>query len=500
MSCLLEKLFSRVHFVLLLFIFSTVSCGRSYNKSSVYGSLTMHVDRPVLTGKDDVKFILSFANDDTNTSVLLENFELRLDVINGSITYMDYQNNHIKSNTVSTLTQRLSHFFNFSQLTSTGGENQKANIEFAIQPDTDRVQVTVRLELVKINDSQTEVLGVPILVVWNRSESEIQLNLEGISDGDMFSANNKVKFRIINSGIDEINTEDIFIKIISGDEEQLGATFSLNSVVVNEQGKRFRDILQDDVVKISKYISIVPLTLALAKDNNKHKSKLTLELTCGAKVISKILTWNKVQPPSYSDEEGNKHEQQGKKKEVLKTKTEGVQEEKGESNKGKQKSTKSLKGEKAKKDKKKRKQQEKKTNRRKEERQDKQQQLEKRQVIAAAEKDLNTTVLLQKKAQKKADKAKNNLIAKKKALDILEENKKKSEDTKHITQTTKTSRTNKRKLEREQVKLENAQEAIRKAREEFEVAKQIYISELEILQQVENKTREAQELLKKVKQ
>ncbi|ACE06638.1 hypothetical protein Aasi_1328 [Candidatus Amoebophilus asiaticus 5a2] len=307
----------------LLVIFSIASCdGQCGGKPHAYGDLVMSIDKKELVGNGDKEFEVTFSKEDAKLYGLLEQFELKVEAIQGKVSYSAYENDESTTRTVSNLTENLTRFFNFSEIDAEGGTNEKGNIKFTIVPDEGRVQTRVKITLFKINGENRELKGTPFEVIWNKAESEIGVEFgtfEGLINNNQFQGIQGVKFTISNNADEEISAEDIFIKIISKDGDQHGASFTLSGREVDEVGKNLIQILLlPGFDKVGKNIAPVLITLAVDKENGRDTSAVTLELVCGKKTIKKDLVWYKKAPQSEEERKKEEEKKQEEEKEASK--------------------------------------------------------------------------------------------------------------------------------------------------------------------------------------
>ena len=163
-----KKTFILSQLLSLLVIFSIASCdGQCGGKPHAYGDLVMSIDKKKLVGNGDKEFEVTFSKEDVKLYGLLEQFELKVESEQGKVSYSAYENGDSTTRTAPNLTEKLTHFFNFSEIDAEGGTNEKGNIKFTIVPDEGRVQTRVKITLFKINGENRELKGTTFEVIWN---------------------------------------------------------------------------------------------------------------------------------------------------------------------------------------------------------------------------------------------------------------------------------------------------------------------------------------------
>lgn len=306
-----KNMFSMSMLMSMLFIISVIACdgcdnvpisqtyGDNVPISQTYGDLVMSVNKNKLTGEAQKKFVLSFLKEDEKLRTLLEDFELKVSVEQGKVSYSAYENGKSVVETGADFTKNLTHFFDFSELGVEGAINEKGEVEFTIVPDPSRVQTTrVTLELFKIDEKNREPKGSPLLVTWDKAESEIGIDFGpfyGLINNKEFQNKAQVNFAINNVGNDEISLEDIFIRLTSTAGEHQGASFTLtNKNVISGTLNNIEPfLLSSNTTKINKNALPRYIILQLDEEGGNSTSEVTLEIICGAKKIVKSLTWNK---------------------------------------------------------------------------------------------------------------------------------------------------------------------------------------------------------------
>ncbi|ACP20945.1 hypothetical protein Aasi_1632 [Candidatus Amoebophilus asiaticus 5a2] len=287
----------------MLFIISVAACDEGCSKEPIpqaYGDLVMSVDKKTLTGETQKEFNLSFLKEDEKLRTLLKDFELKVSVEQGKVSYLAYKDEKWEKETSANFTKNLSHFFNFSELGVEEAINEKGEVKFTIKPDASRVQTIVIIELFKVDGEKRTSKGSPLQVTWNKAESEIGIcfgAFYGLTNNKEFHNDQQVSFFINNVGKDEISLEDIFIRLTSTVVEHQGASFTLNGKkIINGESANIEPFLMNK--NASPYSTI----LQLDEEGDNSASEVTLELVCGAKKIVKSLTWSKaiLQPQPQS--------------------------------------------------------------------------------------------------------------------------------------------------------------------------------------------------------